>query len=468
MSEQSSADRRLAFFCRFLTMKGAITLKRIFSSIMVVALVLAVFAGCGGGNNFTCADVVNSSANQQRWIKSFDSNIVVNPNAIGAESYTEADEDMSLDLGILAEDGSVAKTLDDVVFFLETSVSNGKGGEEIWAADFTPGAENVRGVARLDNNSSDGRMFSASVPEDKTFNIKGKNPVEINFIDDIYMIMDVGSISAESEFTVVGIPNRDLQDFKVFDDIAAAGTYVAEITEAFVTAFESNESKAGHEIDKTTPVTVLPQFSISNGMSLLINNWSIRSIPLSFQKATKAMRNTWYPYQIVSSQEFDYGMALTTTDMITGESAVTRKVVCDLSGNVYVAGYLNGGTATYNEKNSVVTVTGDGFEYSICVKRAGDIAFYDSEEDMLTNTAPSAEPKATSQYWTISQTSYNVGETYNIGVAASLTAGTTTSAAKDAASAATLKKFEANAVDKWDEFIAANDVTDYIVNIPQE
>ncbi len=433
---------------------------------MVVALVLAVFAGCGGGNNFTCADVVNSSASQQRWIKSFDSNIVVNPNAIGAESYTEADEDMSLDLGILAEDGSVAKTLDDVVFFLETSVSNGKGGEELWAADFTPGAENVRGVTRLENNSSDGRMFSASVPEGKSFTIKGKSPVEINFIDNIYMIMSVGSISADTKFDIVGIPSRDLQDFPIIEDIAAPGTYVAEITDAFITSFESNEDKAGQELDKATPMTILPQFTMNDSMSLLLNEWSIRSIPLSFQKATKAMKNTWYPYQIVSSQEFDYGMALTTTDMITGENAVTRKVVCDLSGNVYVAGYLNGGTATYNEKNSLVTVTGDGFEYSICVKRSGDIAFYDSEEDMLTNTAPSAEPKATSQYWTISQTSYNVGETYNIGVSASLTAGTTASGAKDAASAATLKKFEANAVDKWDEFIAANDVSDYIVNIP--
>lgn len=432
---------------------------------MVVALVLAVFAGCGGGNNFTCADVVNSSASQQRWIKSFDSNIVVNPNAIGAESYTEADEDMSLDLGILAEDGSVAKTLDDVVFFLETSVSNGKGGEDLWVANFTPGEENLRGVARLENNSSDGKMFSATVPEGMSLNIRAKSGTELNFIDKIYMVMDVGSLTAESEFSVVCGANWGVGDFNVFEDINAPGVYVAELTQAFIdTCVKANNE----EPDTSKNVKVTPQFNMQDNMSLLLNSWAIRSIPLSFQKATKAMTNTWYPYQIVSSQEFDYGVALTTTDMITGENAVTRKVACDLNGNVYVAGYLNGGTATYNEKNSVVTVTGDGFEYSICVKRSGEIAFYDSEENMLTNTAPSAEPKATSQYWTISQTSYGVGETYNIGVAASLTAGTTASDAKDAASAATLKKFEANAVSKWDEFIAANDVSDYIVNIPQD
>ncbi len=440
-------------------------MKRIFSSIMVVALVLAVFAGCGGGNNFTCADVVNSSASQQRWIKSFDSNIVVNPDAIGAESYTEADEDMSLDLGILAEDGSVAKTLDDVVFFLETSVSNGKGGEAFWTANFTPGDENVRGVARLENNSSDGGMFSATVPEGMSLNIRAKSGLELNFIDDIYMVLDVGAISAETEVHVVCGANWGVGDFNVYEDVKNPGVYVAELTQAFIDAcVEANDE----EPDTSKPVKVTPQFNMQDSMSLLLNSWSIRSIPLSFQKATKAMKNTWYPYQIVSSQEFDYGMALTTTDMITGENAVTRKVVCDLSGNVYIAGYLNGGTATYDEKNSVVTVTGDGFEYSVCVKRSGDITFYDSEEDMLTNTAPSAEPKATSQYWTISQTSYNVGETYNIGVAASLTAGATASEAKTAASAATLKKFEASAVDKWDEFIAANDVSDYIVNIPQD
>jgi hypothetical protein len=255
---------------------------------MVAALVIALFAGCGGGNNFTCADVVNSSANQQRWIKSFDSNIVVNPNAIGAESYTDADEDMSLDLGILAEDGSVAKTLDDVVFFLETSVSNGKGGEEIWAADFTPGAENVRGVARLENNSSDGRMFSASVPADKSFAIKGKNPIELNFIDDIYMILDVGSISAESEFSVTGIPNKGLLDFKIFDDVASVGVYVAELTDMYIDAYYAQE-EVPDALDTSVPVTIIPQFTMKDGISLLLNSWSVRSIPLAFQKATKVV-----------------------------------------------------------------------------------------------------------------------------------------------------------------------------------
>jgi hypothetical protein len=307
-------------------------------------------------------------------------------------------------------------------------------------------------------------MFSASVPADKSFTIKGKNPVELNFIDDIYMILDVGSISAESEFSVTGIPNKGLLDFKIFDDVASVGVYVAELTDMYIDAYYAQED-VSDALDTSVPVTVIPQFTMKDGISLLLNSWSVRSIPLAFQKATKAMKNTWYPYQIVSSQEFDYGMALTTTDMITGENAVTRKVQCDVGGQAYVAGYLNGGTATYDAKNSVVTVKGDGFEYSVCVKRTGDIVFYASEEDMLTNTAPSTEPTADSQYWVLSQGSYKADDSFNIGVAASLTDATANDA-KDAASAATVKKFETNAVAKWDEFIANNEVTDYIVNIP--
>ena len=251
-----------------------------------------------------------------------------------------------------------------------------------------------------------------------------------------------------------------------YDDVAAPGIYVVDMNATYPEAYESYYE--GEKVfDPSSPVSLTPYFHIPAGASIVVGNWSIKMIELAFQYATGTMKNTWYPYQIVSAQSYDYGTALKTTDMITTETAVTRKVECELAGNVYVAGYLNGGSATADAKSGLVTVSGDGFEYSICVKRAGDITFYDSEEDMLANVGGSAEPTATSQYWVMAQSSYALGDSFNIGVSASLTAGTTAADAKDAASSATIKKFEANAVAEWDEFIANNDVTEYIVNIPE-
>ena len=447
-------------------------MKKIFCSIMVVALVLAMFAGCGSkGNDFTCADVVNSGANQQRWLKSYESNLVINPNAIGAETYTDPSNDMSLDLGILAEDGSVAKTLDDVVFFLETSLSNGKGGEEVWVADFTPGSENVRGLTRFANNTSDGRMLAGVNELANGIDVKSKSKITLDFVTPYYFVFELISIGhsdpEEEVDTRLCFSGPFLGSF--LTDIAEPGVYVADMNASYIVAFDNHNADEGKDevFDPSVPVSLTPYFHIPEGTSIVVGNCAIKTIDLAFQYATGAMKNTWYPYQIVSSQSYEYGTALKTTDMITSATAITRKVECELAGSVYTAGYLNGGTATVDAKNGLVTVNGDGFEYTVCVKRTGDVTFYDSEADMLANVNGSAEPTANSQYWVMTQNSYSVGDAFNIGVSASLTAGATLADAKDAASAATLKKFEANAAADWDAFIADNDVTEYIVNIPE-
>jgi len=441
-------------------------MKRIIAIALIFVLAFALSA-CSKGNDFTCADVVNSSASQQRWLKSFESKIVVNPEAIGAEDYTDANGKLGIDLGITDAEGNVVKVLNDVVFFIETNYANGRGGEVIWSAVYTGSDTNATFTLKDDGtNTSDGTTAIVTCGPENGASVGPKRHKQtLDNLTEYYLVVNVTSMSSsevkddgtveEPELGINGTLTNPIAKLDVAD-VTAPGSYVYALNGL---AFNGTETAATR--------VFIPRLDFSKYCSYTVSEFAIKTFAPGYTYADAAMTNIWYPYQIVSAQSFNNGTALKVEDMIIGENSVTRVVTSEMSGTAYIAGLIDGNSAVYDDKADTLQIKGDGYEYSICCKRNNGITFYDSEEDMLADVNGSAEYKSTSKYWVMAQVSMTAGDTFNVGIAASADGAETVQEAKDAVLNSTIKKFRNEIETKWNEFIAANDVSDYIANIPE-
>ncbi len=441
-------------------------MKRLIAIVLILILAFA-FSACSKGNDFTCADVVNASANQQRWLRSFESNIVVNPEAIGAEEYTDADGKLGIDIGVTDADGNIVKVLNDVVFFLETNYANGKGGEVVWSAVYTGSDANATFNVKADaTNTSDGSTAIITCgPENGASVTPKRHKQTLDNLTEYYLVVNVTSMSSaevkddgtigEPELGINGTLTNPIAKLDIAD-ITTPGSYVYALNGL---AFDGTETAATR--------VFIPRLDFEKYCSYTVNEYSIKTFAPGFTYADAKMNNVWYPYQIVSAQSYNNGTALKVEDMIIGENSVTRAVTTEMGGTAYIAGLIDGNTVVYDDKADTLQIKGDGYEYSICCKRNAGITYYDSEEDMLNDTNGSAEYKSTSKYWVMAQVTLSVGDTFNIGISAAADGVDTVQEAKNAVLNATIKKFESDIETKWNEFIAKNDVSDYIQNIPE-
>ncbi len=435
-------------------------MKRVISLALVAIFCLAL-AACGApGHDFTCADVVDSSKGQQRWLKSYESNLVINPQAIGAEEYTDANGKLGLDVGVTDAEGNIVKTLDDVIFLVEPHRANGVGGDAVFTAVFAGDGVNTSGLNKASYNGSDGTYMNVTTGTDN-FSVKApKYQLTLDNVTEYYLVIDASVVG--NEIKVQGTFNNPFKTEEI-GVITAPGTYIYDI------------NSIGFEDDTPGSRKFTPILDIKVGkdkeareVQYVINEFSIKTFPAGGAYGTKAMSSTWYPYQIVSSQEYVNGTSFQTEDMITSATAITRIVTVNTDGMAFLGGYLNGGTAEYNDKDISVTVKGEGYEFTVACSRRGTVVYYDSEEDMLAGINGSTEYKATSKYWALDLGGIKTGESFNVGVSASVTGEDTADAAKEASRNATVKKFKSNAETAWDEFIATNDMYDYMENIPED
>ena len=441
-------------------------MKRTIAIALILILAFA-FSACSKGNDFTCADVVNSAANQQRWLRSFESNIVVNPEAIGAESYTDADGKLGIDLGITDADGNIVKVLNDVVFFIETNFANGKGGEVIWSAVYTGDGTNATFNMKDDaTNTSDGTTAIITCGTENGASVTPKRHKQtLDNITDYYLVVNVTSMTSskvnddgslgEPKLGINGTLTNPIEKLDIAV-VTVPGSYVYQLNSL---AFDGTETAATR--------VFIPRLDFEKYCSYTVTEYAIKTFAPGYTYADAKMSNIWYPYQIVSTQSYNNGTALKVEDMIVDENSVSRIVTTEMGGTAYIAGLIDGNSVVYDDKSDTLQIKGDGYEYSICCKRNAGITYYDSEEDMLSDTNGSAEYKSTSRYWVMSQVTLSVGDTFNVGISAAADGIDTQQEAKNAVLNATIKKFRNDIETKWNEFIANNDVSDYIQNIPE-
>lgn len=454
-------------------------MKRTISIIVALLLALTLLVACGPKKTYTVMEFVDNSANQQRWLRSPLSTLVVNPEAIQSEeTYTDADGKLGLGIGICDDNFNTTKSLKDVLFFLEAESSNGKTGEEYWAADFGENG-NFKGYGELPFNESSDNYLSIST-DDRGCEITSADRIPLDGVVHYFLVLELGSVnesstsSEETSKEPAGVTLKyslnnpsEFGDFSVSSRYQSAGgasmSGAAKLTAPGLYVYDLNRLMID---DDTTGVRNLRiSLSFTKNTSFVINRMVVKTIEPGYSKGTAASQYTWRPYSITSTQEYKNGLSLTTEDVLSAANSVTRVVTCNAGGTVAMAGYLNDGTATFDSEKMIITIAGSGFEYSIFSQRPGTIMYCDSEEDLFGSNFHS-EQTAESKYWILTMAPIQASETWLIGVGCTSTAGTTASLAREASNSAKYRQIIATVETTWNDFINTNkDIGQYIASL---
>lgn len=433
--------------------------------VLSIVMTLSLLAACGGSGThtvFTVEDVTSSAADQQRWLKYPASKLVINPDALTSkDTYSDENNTMSaLDIGIVGEDGSVKYVIDDAMFFLESSSANGLEGEEVWVGGFTDSSASeakYKGIGKIPTNESTGDNLKAKTGADAV-------PLTAPFKQDLgdystyyYAILNVETCTGTITVTAAMTKPSATQ---VVQTITGPGVYVIDLTS---TALSSTENPSD---GRTAGINL----NLSANAEFAVSKVSIKAIPRALNKASKPAATKWTPYCITSNSTYPNGTAIQVEDCIMG-SAVARHLTCTANGVVYVGGKINGTTEYISDNNqNHLQVTGNGYKYVIETKRKGVLTFYNSEEDLLGQVNSTDTQTSSSQYWLMTLPSATVdGTDFALAVAASETEDfeALKAAADTATSLTKVKRFLNEAVDWYNAFIAAYDVSAYIENMPK-
>lgn len=438
-------------------------MKKFISIMLVLILAMSLLAGCGGdaggvkNNGIKSNDLKDSSEAQQRWLRLPDSSsntcrLVINPDEYqggNAGNYNR----LPLNLGLLDDSAAVTKSLNDLIFIVESNAANGVGGTDIFVPVFDQEAEdvNTRYTVKKMTCDIDGTKVSAIIPDgDETSvqNITMRSKVEVDFSVDLVAVVDIVS-SSGVKWKVTGASQKPTYSILAQNDTDATGHFAFNLTEIL--------SQQLKEDDDTTNMTLNCTLSvIGAGSPLVFQDYKIVAIEKGFHYADTDAATTWYPYGIVSTLTYPNGTAAEVMDYFADYSTVARRITFTKDGSFYLAGKVYG-TLTYDEKQNLMIVEGNGFNYVVSPKRKQYVTFYNSEADMLSRVNGTTEPTADTQYWTVGCGRLEVDSDLYVSVAldANKSVEELCEEAKAAVGAGnTAKRIETN-IEYWDAYLAA-------------
>lgn len=437
-------------------------ISKVIAFCLVAVMAVGLFAACGNSYNFTSADVVDSSENQQRWLKYPGSDITINPSAVnGTDSSDTLKQALSIGIG--------DKALDNVLFTLENLASNGVSGSNEWEADFSPETTPFKGgMSKLTNNSK-GSALNVVVPED----VNGKalsasaplsinNPNEARPYDFVnkkyYLVVESGECAEMADI-----------HFYTFNPVC----------EPLAMSIGSNETKvvclndvceASDPALITENTTAYFDIRFKVGGAYQFNSFAVKVIDSGVQPAASSSLE-WAPYSIKNTATFPNGTVIESQDFFFDTNTVTRRLVANSSGMIVVGGAIADGAAVnYIEKDGVIEIDGaNGINYSVRLGVKDTVKFYASEADMLAdkNALDSANG---AKYWVSHISDLSVGDPVYFAVSASTQekAITLTGKNKNSTSQSRARKRLETLPAEWDEYIKSHgDVETYIKNIPE-
>ncbi|MBQ6172055.1 MAG: hypothetical protein IJK34_05420 [Clostridia bacterium] len=439
-------------------------MKKFISIMLVLLLTLGLMVGCAGGDNggvknggIKSNDLKDSSATQQRWLRLPDTsnhvcNLVINPDEYSGGSAGNYNR-LPLNLGILDGDKKVTKTLNDLIFVVESKSANGVGGTELFVPVYDQDAEdvNTRYTVKKMTLDVDGTKVSATIPdgdETATQNITMREKIAVDFQTDIVAVVDVVS-SSGVKWKVTGASQKPTYSILAQNDTDATGHFAFNLTEILSQQVTADDDISAMTLNVTLSV-------IGAGSPLVFQDYKVLSIEKGFQYAAADASTTWYPYGIVSTLEYPNGTAAEVMDYFAGYRTVARRITFKKDGSFYLAGKVYG-KLTYDDKQNLMIVEGDGFNYVVSPKRKQYITFFNSEADLLSRTNGTSEPTESTQYWSVGCGRIELDTDLYVSVALDATASVEElcEEAKDAVGAGkTAKRIEGN-IDYWDKYLAA-------------
>lgn len=452
-------------------------MKKTISMVMAFLMLAVLLSSCGSSAKnagLTVDDFADSSATQQRWLRLEGSSLVVNPDEyLGNDSGTG--NRMALNIGLLNEDGTVSKSLNDLIFILENASANGVGGQDIWAIDISDATANSRWGSKLTVTEDNG-LFTAATSGSATQTINFNPRINIDLTKDIVALINASSF----------IPGATVNDVEAGWKIGGTATVVSptEGSESAVLSPQTDTTEVGQYVyylsdmiksqlkisTEGSSATLNLAFSIlGDGTSLTFSNYKVVQIDRGFHYADAAASTTWYPYGIKSALEYTNGTKVETFDYFANYMTVARKITYKAGGLLALAGKVDG-TITYDEASNVMVIEGDGYKYVIAPKKKQDVEFYESEADMLARANATTAPTATTKYWTVSCGKITVDTDLFVAVSVDpeMTVDELIEATKKAVDAGGTDKRLSKTKEYWESYIHYYDLpNELITNVPQ-
>lgn len=439
-------------------------MKKFISIMLVLMMAISLLVGCGGGssggvknNGIKSNDLKDSSDTQQRWLRLPDNSknvcrLVINPDEYSGGNAGNYNR-LPLNLGIINDEFKVVETLNDLIFVVESKSANGIGGTEVFVPVYDQEAEdvNTRYTVKKMTCDVDGTKVTATIgdgDETSTQNITMREKIEYDPAIDIVAVVDIIS-SSGVKWKVTGASQKPTYSILAQNDTDATGHFAFNLSEILSQQIQETDDISAMTLNVTLSV-------IGAGSPLVFQDYKVLAIDRGFQYAEATASNTWYPYGIVSSLTYPNGTAAEVMDYFADYDVVARKITFKKDGSFYLAGKVYG-KLTYDDKQNLMIVEGNGFNYVVSPKRKQYITFFDSEADMLSRTNGTAEPTANTQYWTVGCGRIEVDTDLYVSVAldAKKDIETLCEEAKGAVGAGnTAKRIELN-IAYWDKYLAA-------------
>lgn len=435
---------------------------KITAILLTVILAGSLLTACSKGNDFTCADVINRSEDQQKWLRFPQSSLVINPDAIGEGKEDSRDmTTIPLSFGVQDASGNVIATYDDAFFILEYSCANGLGSEVVKQISW----DGCKGLSKVDNLSN-GTTLAFTIPDgfDKEIQVRLTETMMIDYNDkNLFLSCNIAELPEGASLIfqpyIIDTTGRPL----TFETWTAPGYYLLNLRSA------------------AENVGVSPFFDEGNSMSVQlktstpgryrITDFSIVRLGTGYQKAAKAASTEWAPYYMKSNIQYPNGSAVETTDFFLGANIIGRKITPKAAGDVGFAGKIYG-TCSYDSNQNALTFDNGATKYAIFLKRKGTIEYYATYEDLMSGENVLESPEGAA-YWALLVNSLAPSEddtaSFYVAVAASdtLSMKELLDVGGSSISVTKAKKVYSSLEAYWDSFIAENDVSDYITVIPE-
>lgn len=432
------------------------SIRMLLALTLAFVMALTLLAGCSNtvSNNFTSADVKDSGTASQRWLRFPGSDLVVNPAAVGNENYEDDSSDLGLTIGLQDEKGNTVQTIEDAIFHLESVSANGFNAEPVIPFDF--GDPGLKGVSKCATYSTSGTGCVCSTGNSGVRLFSAGNEVLIDYSAHYYLLLKIASVSGSGIEAMIYLNNPASEP--TLATYTEPGTYMYDVTEYL-------QSLSNYDPEKKQTIT--PRLYLEANGEFAITDYMLCTMQSGYQGSAEALKNEFGLYYKKTSVAYPCGTALEVSDSIIG-SSVSRTITCTACGAYATCGRIHG-TASYDEKHNVINVDCGSYRYQINPKRKSPIVYYDTYEDLLSQQNGKDSPSSSSQYWCMVLSNVNQGDSYSVACSASATKtfDELTESGEIAVANTKIKKYLAECPDYWDAYIAANDVSDYIQNIPQ-
>jgi hypothetical protein len=425
------------------------------SLLLTVLMLMGLFTACGGPANknpgITSVDLQDSGAAQQRWLSMPGSKLVINPDAFSTGTDNSDLLRVPLNIGIMNIEGEtpvVDKTINNLMFLMETNASNGVGGTVLFTGhwgdsmNFTYNKNELAVEPEGDNKV---KYYVTDTSANAWAGMTMKQFVECNFDKDVFLNVSVpecvgmfslkGTIEAQADVRKTGALSYNLTEISKF-----TGKKKIQFTM--------------YAIEKNNPVT--------------FDLFEIKEIDKGNHFATEKATSTWAPYAITYNIKYPNGAAFEVTDFFADEQTIVRKLRCVAAGAMVLGGEYNG-TATYDSKTGYVQVEGDGFKYVVAPKRKLNPKFYANEADMLAVANGTDAPAGTTGFWTIGLSNFAVDDELYMAVSMDTEKSLEDLGAqvKDKINTTKAAAFYTDRITFWDTYLVDNAIpSTYIKNAP--